>query len=59
MLKKILRGREVCLFAQEVFYFVYIGSWEKFLPAFLGYAEVMREQQDEEKTGDFMELVQK
>jgi len=38
---------------------VYIGAKGKFLPAFLGYAEVMREQQDEEKTGDFMELVQK
>jgi len=42
-----------------LFYFVYIGAWEKFLPAFLGYAEVMREQEDGEKAGDFVELVQK
>lgn len=39
-------------------YFVYLGEPEKFLPSFLGFAEVMREQTDDDvKAGDFMALV--
>ena len=41
------------------FFFLSIGRWKQFAPAFLGYAELMREQPDGEKTGDFLELVQK
>ena len=39
------------------FFFLSIGRWKQFAPAFLGYAELMRESQDGEKTGDILELV--
>ena len=41
------------------FYFLSIGSWEKFLPSFFGYAELLREAPEGEAAGDFMDLVRR